>query len=300
MTSSAQGYGRRAFGVVAVLVISVLSAASPGAVRRTSRLAVIDLAGDEGGALAGALRGIALREGLNEPLELVDEQQVASAVRGSGYRGSLNLGLREARDLGMSIGCEYYVLGKVAVGRRIGPIGTEAGSGASYYLGVIGLFLVEARRGRLGAFSFQQVDGKSEDEARKRLLASLGDVWSRLKKGLVAKARLDASATPDDGVVIDLDDPSTPTRGLVPPVFYERLRPQYTSEAQLAEITAAVEIQAVFRGNGQVTDLEIVKWAGFGLDESALETAARLRFKPAERNGQPISVRALVRYNFKG
>jgi TonB family protein len=167
-------------------------------------------------------------------------------------------------------------------------------------VGVIGLFLVEARRGRLAAFAFQKVDGKNEDEARTRLLASLTDAWAQLKNGLMSRARTISGAAPDDVELIDLDDPSTSTRGLAQPVFFERLRPEYTMEAQLANITATVEIEAVFSRTGKVTDLEIVKWAGFGLDESALQTVARLRFKPAERNGQPISVRALVRYNFKG
>jgi len=303
MIRSARRNGGRVFGVVAVLVITVLSVASRADVRRSSRLALIDIAGDEGGALGGAIRAIAVREGLNEPLELVDEQQVASAVHGSGYRGSLNLSLREARDLGMSIGCEYYIVGKAVVARRVGPIGTEAGSGAEYYPGVIGLFLVAARSGRLAAFAFQQVEGKSEEAARRRLLSSLDAAWGQLKTGLVAGRRADAgppSQSSEDGAITDLDDPSTSMNGVTQPVFYERLKPQYTSEAQLAGITATVEVQAVFRANGHVTDVEVVRWAGFGLDESARQTAARLRFKPAERNGRPISVRALVRYNFKG
>ena len=83
MIRTARINGGRAFGVVAVLVITVLSVASRADVRRSSRLALIDIVGDEGGALGGAIRAIAVREGLNEPLELVDEQQVASAVHGS-------------------------------------------------------------------------------------------------------------------------------------------------------------------------------------------------------------------------
>src|SRR5262249_1074188 len=137
-----------------------------------------------------------------------------------------------------------------------------------------------------------------EEECRQALVSSLGRAWVQFKDQLAAKAGVIAKI--DDRLVVDLDDPSTPTTGLVQPVFYERLKPQYTIEAQLANVTATVEIEAVFRDNGQVTDLEIIRWAGFGLDESALQTAARLRFKPAERNGRPVSVRALVRYNFKG
>ena len=43
----------------------------------------------------------------------------------------------------------------------------------------------------------------------------------------------------------------------------------------------------------------MVKWAGFGLDESAIATVKKLRFKPAERDEKKLTIKGLVRYNFR-
>jgi hypothetical protein len=41
-----------------------------------------------------------------------------AAALGAGYRGSLNLTLAEARDLGSAIGCEFFFTGKAGIERR--------------------------------------------------------------------------------------------------------------------------------------------------------------------------------------
>ena len=50
---------------------------------------------------------------------------------------------------------------------------------------------------------------------------------------------------------------------------------------------------------GEVTRVEIARWAGFGLDEATIETVRQLHFFPAMRNGTPIPLRVLLRYNFR-
>ena len=44
-------------------------------------------------------------------LVLVDRGLARAAARGAGYSGSLNLTLKEARDLGAAIGCDFYLTG---------------------------------------------------------------------------------------------------------------------------------------------------------------------------------------------
>ena len=46
-------------------------------------------------------------------------------------------------------------------------------------------------------------------------------------------------------------------------------------------------------------NIEVVKWAGFGLDEEGVSAVRQLRFEPATMNGKQISVTAMVRYNFR-
>ncbi len=103
----------------------------------------------------------------------------------------------------------------------------------------------------------------------------------------------------DSAVLIEAvtDDPDDP--GTEWPVFYQRLKPAYTEQADLAGITATVELEAVFGADGNVGDITVSRWAGFGLDESAIATVRQLRFKPARRDGKVVTIRALVRYNFR-
>jgi TonB family protein len=77
------------------------------------------------------------------------------------------------------------------------------------------------------------------------------------------------------------------------------VKPDYTAEAELADITATVEAMVVFGSSGELGRVEIIRWAGFGLDEAAERAIRQLKFKPATRDGDPISVRAMIRYNFR-
>jgi outer membrane biosynthesis protein TonB len=45
--------------------------------------------------------------------------------------------------------------------------------------------------------------------------------------------------------------------------------------------------------------VEVVRWAGFGLDEAALSTVRQLHFAPARRDGTAVPMRVLLRYNFR-
>ena len=95
------------------------------------------------------------------------------------------------------------------------------------------------------------------------------------------------------------DADSAAGAGFEPPEFLNREKPQNTDQADRANITASVEAMAVFRADGTVGEIRITRWAGFGLDEAAESAIRHLKFKPAQRDGQLISVRAAVRYNFR-
>jgi hypothetical protein len=43
----------------------------------------------------------------------------------------------------------------------------------------------------------------------------------------------------------------------------------------------------------------VARWAGFGLDEATVNTVRQLHFFPAHRDGVPIPMRVLLRYNFR-
>lgn len=271
--------------------IICLFTASVAHAQTLPRVAVVDFAGDERGEVAALVRTLA------QSFNLIDDEQTRAAVRGAGYDGNLNFSREEARALGMSIGCDFYILGTTHIVRRI--VAAEKFS----HDGLAGLFIVETRSGRLVKFSFEQVQAATETEARAKLAALLKKDWASCAAAITdarSKSLAEAETMPRaSDEVIEIFDAEKATPGLTPPVFSERLKPDYTAEAELMGVTATVEVVAVFGADGRVGEVEVVRWAGFGLDEVAVATVKQLRFKPAERAGKAVTIRALVRYNFR-
>jgi TonB family protein len=233
----------------------------------------------------------------SDRFESLDEGLARLAARGAGYDGSLNLSREEARALGQSLGCDFYILGKVQVTRR------AVSADKFYFEALAGLFVVGARTGALTHFVFGREQAGDEEEAWRRLEARIRQEWHRCESAIVGARKTQAaeieSVAQTRGTLIEVfpDDPSD--QGMERPVFYQRLKPDYTEEADLMGITATVELEAVFGADGKVGEVEVTRWAGFGLDESALATVRRLSFKPARRDGKDVTIRALVRYNFR-
>lgn len=288
-TPNAMRRGARVFFGLLLMVLSVFSASA----QSPTRLAIVDLLGDERGEITALLRSAAQASAF----ELLDADLTRAAWQGSGYAGNLNLNRAEARALGQSLGCDFYLLGKVQVARRL-----AAGEQSSFDA-LAGLFFVEARTGRLLLFAFERAVTVQERDAQTQLRELIKQGWTRYAAAITT-ARLEQDAALVNlapvaerlGEVL-IDD--TPTPGTQQPIFYQRLKPRYTEPADLAGITGTVEIAAVFGADGQVGEVEIVRWAGFGLDEAALATVRQLRFQPALRAGRPLTIRGLVRYNFR-
>ncbi len=84
-----------------------------------------------------------------------------------------------------------------------------------------------------------------------------------------------------------------------PPLPYKRIKPEYTQVANLYSVEATVNIEVEVSENGKILKTEIVRWAGFGLDESVTETIHKMQWRAASRNGKTLPLRVLLRYNFK-
>jgi TonB family protein len=80
---------------------------------------------------------------------------------------------------------------------------------------------------------------------------------------------------------------------------YRRLIPPYPESAAAAEAEATVDVLVDLDADGEVTRVEVERWAGFGLDEATVKTVRRLHFFPAMRNGVAVPLRVLLRYNFR-
>jgi TonB family protein len=84
-----------------------------------------------------------------------------------------------------------------------------------------------------------------------------------------------------------------------PPVVISEPKARYTAEAQEARIQGEVTLQVRFLASGQVEVIRVVNGLGHGLDEEAKHVAENIRFKPAERNGQPVDHTTLIHVTFQ-
>lgn len=278
--------------ILPVVICLLVYERAPG--QTPVRLAVLDFTGEDNREFSAELRKLAIRS--STQFDLLDDDLVQAAATGNGYSGSLNLSREEARLLGQSIGCDYYVLGKVVISRR--AIDNEH----FYYESLAGLFFVETRTGELALFSYESAKAQTEQSSRSQLKTRLQDKWPGYTSVLIDSSNRHLSEienlAPKLPPVEVLTDDMV-AQGVEQPFFYQRIKPDYTEQADLAGITATVELEAVFRADGTVGDVEVIRWAGFGLDESAISTVKKLRFKAAEQNGKKLTLKGLVRYNFR-
>jgi protein TonB len=74
--------------------------------------------------------------------------------------------------------------------------------------------------------------------------------------------------------------------------------PEYTLMARENRVTGKVVLRAVFRSTGKVTNVQAIKRLPDGLTEQAIEAARQIKFKPAEKDGRPVSTFMMLEYNF--
>ncbi|HEX8459742.1 MAG TPA: energy transducer TonB [Pyrinomonadaceae bacterium] len=74
--------------------------------------------------------------------------------------------------------------------------------------------------------------------------------------------------------------------------------PLYTEEARRNQVTGTVRLRLVLTAAGQVTGITPLTKLPDGLTEKAIEAARRISFKPAEKDGRPVSQYVTIEYNF--
>ncbi|MFY9609763.1 MAG: energy transducer TonB [Blastocatellia bacterium] len=252
-------------------------------------------------ALAGKAESILNSSlGSDSRVSLVDESIVQPALKGVGYDASINMSRDEARKLGSAIGCDFFITGKLETFTRSDRVAEE------HEEAFIGVMIVDGRTGALAMFDFISEKAATREAAVGALIKTLatraGSYADRMSRFQLARGQVVPSASGTGGAerVEDIPDEDSPRAvGFAPPEFLNRAKPDYTDAAERADITAVVEATAVFLSNGEVGEIQIVRWAGFGLDESAERAIRQLKFKAASRDAKPVSVRATVRYNFR-
>lgn len=82
------------------------------------------------------------------------------------------------------------------------------------------------------------------------------------------------------------------------PRVFAKPEPQYTEAARKNQIIGTVVLRVIFSRSGEVTGIRAISALPFGLTERAIAAARQIRFQPATRNGEAVSVHMQLEYNF--
>src|SRR6185369_6526848 len=295
-------YGKLIFHMRRVVYVVALLALFVTGARTQTRPAVAVL--DFGAQPIAKQAAETLRARLRSSGELVvaDADLTRAAANGNGYSGSLNLTAYEARDLGAALATEFYIIGDAQTLRR------SSFKAPVYFESYCSIFLVSARTGALIFWerpSFQNPEATRAEALLSQQLSD--DAFTRRLIGTIKRAHEDeriqraTSPAPTDVVIEEApeDEKAAEVKGIRTPRPYRRLRPEYPETAARAEAEATVDVAVDVSADGEVGEVQVIRWAGFGLDESTIATVRQLHFFPAMKNGTPIPMRVLLRYNFR-
>jgi TonB family protein len=277
-------------------------ASTPEACVPPVRVAVLDFGESPTGKRAAEKVREALttdKLSVDNGLVVIDRNLALAAALGNGYQGSLNLTTQEARDIGAAIGCDFFIIGNAETVKR-SPSNAE-----DYFESYAVMFIVSARTGQLVSWQRPAERRDTPTEAEKALLnTAISATTNQFRVSILrafedeAAARAAAVETPPAAVEIMSDDEDKKTDAREPRP-YRRLKPPYPEAAARSEVEAVVDVLVDIDARGEVGKIEIARWAGYGLEQSVVDTVRQMHFFPAMREGVAIPMRVLLRYNFR-
>ena len=76
--------------------------------------------------------------------------------------------------------------------------------------------------------------------------------------------------------------------------------PRYSDEARARKVEGQVLLQVTITTEGRATNIVVLRRAGYGLDERAIETVRKWKFEPAPGpDGKPVPVRVPIQITFR-
>jgi len=288
------------FLVLAFLVVFASSHSSAQTSERKTSVSVLDFGTT---AIATSVTS-KIRSNLRALVEfnMLDAEMTSAAARGIGYAGSLNMSVVEARDLGAALSSEFFIIGDAQTLRR------SSSEKPIYYESYCSIFIISSRSGRLILWerpSFQDASPKSTEDLLLQSIAAPETVARyrlAIKRASEDEARLRSLILdPNEPKVEEApdDEDTALDQGLRLPRPYRRLRPDYPDAAARAEAEATVDVVVDVGSDGEVSQVQVARWAGFGLDEATVAIVRQMHFFPAMRSGSAIPMRVLLRYNFR-
>ena len=229
---------------------------------------------------------------LSSKTEVLDRSLSDLTFRSRGFDSPFNLTTEQSKNYGLVAGCNYFIL-----------IGSDTLRRTSfererYFESYLTVFIVSSRTGRLVFWKLKKFEEDTAEISRKKLFDSIPEFAGKMLNAVETADELELAEVESYIEELPRADAAR-TNGFRPPMPYRRLRPQYTKIAGLYDVAATVDILVDVDAKGNVIKTDIIRWAGFGLDKAVTETVRRMNWRPAERDGKPLSMRVLLRYNFK-
>ncbi len=190
------------------------------------------------------------------------------------------------------IGCDRFLLVRTGAHRRTSLSRSETTNRSHFSISSTG------GRGSLVSWIRKSFDADTQVKAD-AALADLVDVAAKESSGLFNNLNPAKFKTTAATSVEEVPSEGSPAAiNLKPPIPYKRIKPEYTSTAFLYDVRATIDIEADISADGSVLATRITRWAGFGLEESVDAAVRVMNWRPALRNGRPLPMRVLLRYNF--
>lgn len=86
--------------------------------------------------------------------------------------------------------------------------------------------------------------------------------------------------------------------GVVPPKILKRVDPDYSEEGRQKGAQGTVVLSLVVDENGLPRDIRVERPLGYGMDEEAIATVKRWKFKPAQYEGKAVPVMVQIEMSF--
>lgn len=234
-----------------------------------------------------------LETSLSAKLKILDGSLSETAFREENYENPFNLTTIESKIIAARIGCDYFLLVK-AQNQRRSTFGRP-----EFYESYAAVYVVSARTGRLVFWKLNSFEAEAPASADKKLFASADDLSSEIFEKLKQTGKNELNDKRAQNIEELPAENSVETKNFRPPLPYKRIKPEYTPLASLYYVEATVDIEIEVDETGKLLKTEIVRWAGFGLDESVTDAIRKMQWRPASRDGKFLPMRVLLRYNFR-
>ncbi len=234
-----------------------------------------------------------IEKSLAKDFKILDDSLSETAYTSANYEKPFNLSTTESKNIGAAIGCDYFLLVKAETLRRY------TFEKKDFYESYATVFAVSSRTGKLIFWKLVNSETETAEKSEAKLSESTNDLSAEISDKLKSVAQSESSEKSVSKLEELPAENSPEAKNFRPPLPYKRLKPDYTPIANLYGIEATVDAEVDVDGNGKILNVEIARWAGFGLDESVVEVVNKMQWRAASRNGKNLPIRVLLRYNFK-